>query len=152
MGDNVDGISNLKASLHHTSEMKDLGSLSYFLSLEVISTDDSIYLSQAKHASDLLARVEIIDSRTESTPLEPNFALPLWMTLQFLSTPHNTHYAAVLCILRYIKGTLFHGLHFSAHSSLSLQAHSDAYWAGDSTDRRSTTGYCLFLGNSLISR
>ena len=31
-----------------------------------------IYLSQAKYASDLLARAGITDSRTESTPLEPN--------------------------------------------------------------------------------
>ena len=71
-GDDVDGISDLKASLHRTFEMKDLGSLSYFLGLEVISTDDGIYLSQAKYASDLLARAGITDSRTESTPLEPN--------------------------------------------------------------------------------
>ncbi|XP_029152645.1 uncharacterized mitochondrial protein AtMg00810-like [Arachis hypogaea] len=70
--DDVDGISNLKASLHHTFEMKYLGSLSYFLGLEVISSDDGIYLSQAKYASNLLARAEITDSRTESTPLEPN--------------------------------------------------------------------------------
>ena len=70
--DDVDGISDLKASLQRTFEMKDLDSLSYFLGLEVISTDDGIYPSQAKYASDLLARVRITDSHTESTPLEPN--------------------------------------------------------------------------------
>ena len=32
-----------------------------------------------------------------------------------------------------------------------LQAYSDADWAGDPTDRRSTTGYCFFLGDYLIS-
>ncbi|XP_015946589.1 uncharacterized mitochondrial protein AtMg00810-like [Arachis duranensis] len=164
--------------------MKDLGSLSYFLGLEVISTDDGIYLSQAKYASDLLARAGITDSRTESTPLEPNvrftpmdgtvldnptlyrqlvgglvyltvtrpdIAYPVHVLSQFLSAPRTTHYAAVLRILRYVKGTLFHGLYFSAHSSLTLQAYSDADWAGDPTDRRSTTGYCLFLGDALIS-
>nr|CAD1830207.1 unnamed protein product [Ananas comosus var. bracteatus] len=61
------------------------------------------------------------------------------------------HYAAVLRILRYIKGTLFHGLKFSSSSSLELRAYSDADWAGDQTDRRSTTGYCFSLGDSLIS-
>ncbi|XP_015971347.1 uncharacterized mitochondrial protein AtMg00810-like [Arachis duranensis] len=164
-GDDVDGISTLKASLHHTFEMKDLGSLSYFLDLEVISSDDGIYLSQTKYAFDLLARVGITNSRTESTSLEPNlvgglvyltvtrpdFAYPFHVLIQFLLAPRTTHYAAVLRILRYIKGTLFHGLYFSAHSSLSLQAYSDADWAGDPTDRRSTTGYCLFLGDALIS-
>ncbi|XP_016195142.1 uncharacterized protein LOC107636124 [Arachis ipaensis] len=70
--DDIDGISDLKASLQHTFEMKDLYSLSYFLGLEVISIDDGIYLSQAKYASDLLIRAEITDSHPESTHLEPN--------------------------------------------------------------------------------
>ncbi|KAK2966740.1 hypothetical protein RJ640_001064 [Escallonia rubra] len=70
---------------------------------------------------------------------------------RFLSAPRSTHYATVLRILRYIKGTLFHGLHFSKYSSLELRAYSDADWAGDPTDRRSTTGFCFFLGDSLIS-
>ena len=41
-------------------------------------------------------------------------------------------------------------LHFSSHSSLTLQAYSDADWAGDPIDRRSTTGYCFIWGDSLI--
>ena len=45
----------------------------------------------------------------------------------------------------------FHSLHFSSHSSLTLQAYSDAYWAGDATDYRSTTGYCFLLGDYVIS-
>ncbi|KAK2972630.1 hypothetical protein RJ640_000590 [Escallonia rubra] len=39
----------------------------------------------------------------------------------------------------------------SAHSSFELHASSDVDWAGDPTDRRSTTGFCFFLGTSLIS-
>ena len=68
-----------------------------------------------------------------------------------MAAPRSLHYAAVLRILWYLKGILFHGLHFSSQSSLTLQAYSDADWAGDSTDRRSTTGYCFLLGDSLIS-
>ena len=40
---------------------------------------------------------------------------------------------------------------YSAQSPLVLCAFSDADWAGDPTDRRSTTGYCFLLGSSLIS-
>ena len=67
-----------------------------------------------------------------------------------MAAPRSPHYA-VLKILRYQKGTIFDGLYFSFHSSLTLQAYSDANWASDPTDRRSTTRYCFLLGNSLIS-
>ena len=68
-----------------------------------------------------------------------------------MATPRSPHYAAIPRILRYLKGTIFDGLHFSSHSSLTLQAYSDADWVGDPTDRRSTIGYCFLLGDSLIS-
>ena len=70
---------------------------------------------------------------------------------QYLSAPQSTHYAAILRILRYLKGILFHGLFYSAQSSLILRAFSDVDWAGDPTDRRSTIGYCFLLSYSLIS-
>ena len=65
--------------------------------------------------------------------------------------PRSTHFSVVLRILRYLKGTLFYGLHFSANSSLVLSGYFDADWGKDPTDSRSTTGYCFFLGDSLIS-
>ena len=70
---------------------------------------------------------------------------------QYLSAPRLTHYAAVLCILRYLKGTIFHGLFYSAQSPLVLCAFFDVDWAGDPIDHRFTTGYCFLLGSSLIS-
>ena len=57
----------------------------------------------------------------------------------------------VLHILRYLKGTLFHGLLYYAQSSLILRAFSDDNWTRDPTDHRSTIGYCFLLGFSLIS-
>ena len=45
---------------------------------------------------------------------------------QYLSAPRSTHYTVVLRILRYLKGTLFHGLFYSAQSPLVLCAFSDA--------------------------
>ena len=65
--------------------------------------------------------------------------------------PRSPHYAAVLKILRYLEETIFDGLHFSFHSSLTLQTYSDKDWVNDPTDRRSTTGYCFIMCDSLIS-
>ena len=81
----------------------------------------------------------------------PDIAYIVHIVSQYMSAPRTPHYTALLRILRYLKGTLFHGLHFSASSSLELRAFSDADWVGDPTDRRSTTGFCFFLGDSLLT-
>ena len=73
------------------------------------------------------------------------------MVSKFMDAPRSVHYAAVLRILRYVKGTLYHGLHCSFQSSLELHAYSDADWAGDPTDRCSITGFYFLLGTSLVS-
>ncbi len=68
-----------------------------------------------------------------------------------MSTPWSTHYVAALHILWYLKGTLFHGLHFSAQSLLTLRAYFDADCAGDSSNRQSTNDYCFLLGSSSLN-
>ncbi|XP_050938612.1 uncharacterized protein LOC127148571 [Cucumis melo] len=68
-------ISDLQHYLGQHFEMKDLGSLNYFLGLEVSRCSDGYLLSQAKYASDLLARSGITNSNTASTPLDPNVHL-----------------------------------------------------------------------------
>ncbi|KAF5443609.1 hypothetical protein F2P56_036153 [Juglans regia] len=70
---------------------------------------------------------------------------------QFLHSPTMAHYKMVKRILRYLHGTLEIGIHFSSHSTLNLYAFSEADWAGCSLTRRSTTGYCIFLGSNCIS-
>nr|GEY22964.1 ribonuclease H-like domain-containing protein [Tanacetum cinerariifolium] len=48
-------------------------------------------------------------------------------------------------------GTLDYGLQLFSSTTDSLIAYSDADWAGFPTTRRSTSGYCVFLGNTLLS-
>uniref|UniRef100_A0A2N9F1H5 Reverse transcriptase Ty1/copia-type domain-containing protein n=1 Tax=Fagus sylvatica TaxID=28930 RepID=A0A2N9F1H5_FAGSY len=94
---------------------------------------------------------QLVGSLVYLTVTRPDISYAVHQVSQFMSSLRSTHYAAVLRILRYLKGTLFHGLHFSAQSPLTLRAYSDADWAGDLIDRRSTTSYCFLLGSSLIS-
>ncbi|XP_059590521.1 retrovirus-related Pol polyprotein from transposon RE2 [Vitis vinifera] len=93
----------------------------------------------------------LVGSLVYLTVTLPDISYVVHQVSQYLSAPRSTHYAVVLRILRYLKGTLFHGLFYSAQSPLVLRAFSDADWAGDPTDRRSTIGYCFLLGSSLIS-
>jgi hypothetical protein len=55
--------------------MKDLGSLNYFLGLEVSSDQNGYYLSQTKYASDLISRAGLTDCKIVDSPLETNVKL-----------------------------------------------------------------------------
>lgn len=62
----------------------------------------------------------------------------------------ESHYVAVKRILRYLKGTIKLGINYVT-GSMDLHAFSNANWAGDPNDRRSTTGFVVFLGHNPIS-
>jgi len=54
-------------------------------------------------------------------------------------------------ILCYIQGTRQYGLHLYHSSSTSLISYTDVDWGRCPNTRRSTSGYCVFLGDNLIS-
>lgn len=68
-----------------------------------------------------------------------------------MQAPRHLHLSAVRRIIRYLKGTSSHGLLYSPDPSLELAGYSDADWAGCVDTRRSVTGWCMFLGTTLIS-
>jgi hypothetical protein len=65
--------------------------------------------------------------------------------------PCEPHLSLLKRILRYVKGTISVGLHLSAGSVDTLIVYSDADWAGCPDSRRSTSGYCVYLGDNLAS-
>lgn len=69
----------------------------------------------------------------------------------YIHDPREPHLHALKCILRYVKGTLDHGLQLHVSPSSDLIAYSDADWGGCPVSRPSTLGYCVFLGDNLIS-
>lgn len=69
---------------------------------------------------------------------------------QHMHSPTSFHLIAAKRVLRYLKGSLEFGLHY-CKGSIALTAYCDSDWAGNPDDRRSTTGYGIFLGPNLIS-
>ncbi|KAH9760863.1 hypothetical protein KPL70_000309 [Citrus sinensis] len=68
-----------------------------------------------------------------------------------MSNPLQPHWLACKRVLRYLKETIDYGLTFKKSDSFDLVAYSDADWGSDPDDRRSTSGYCVFLSDNLIS-
>ncbi|XP_066310332.1 uncharacterized mitochondrial protein AtMg00810-like [Miscanthus floridulus] len=65
--------------------------------------------------------------------------------------PRAPHLAMLKRILRYLRGTTSLGLHLRASADLAMTAYSDADWVGCPDTRRSTSGFCVFLSDSLVS-
>jgi histone deacetylase 1/2 len=85
------------------------------------------------------------------TITRPDLSYSVNRVCQFLHAPTTIHWTAVKRILRYIRYTIKMGLHIQKAAVPSLSAFSDADWAGDVDDRRSTGGFAIFFGPNLIS-
>ncbi|KAJ0954577.1 putative RNA-directed DNA polymerase [Helianthus annuus] len=85
------------------------------------------------------------------TITRPDLAYAVQQICLFMHAPRDTHFDFLKRVLRYLHGTIDMGLRISASPSRSLVAYSDADWGGCPDTRRSTSGYCIFLGDNLIS-
>ncbi|RVX19841.1 Retrovirus-related Pol polyprotein from transposon RE1 [Vitis vinifera] len=125
----------VKQRLATEFEIKELGKLKYFLGIEVTYSTQGIFISQQKCVTDLLAEIGKIGCKPVSTPMDPNHKLgeakeePVGVAL--------------------LKGNPGKGILFKKNNTLALEAYTDADYVGSLVDRRSTTGYCTFLGDDL---
>jgi hypothetical protein len=85
------------------------------------------------------------------TMTRPDLAYAVQQVCLHMHDPRDGHLAIIKRILRYVRGTTSSGLLLPASSSLDIVAYSDADWAGCPDTRRSTSGYCVYLGNALVS-
>ncbi|KAL5553057.1 hypothetical protein UlMin_040458 [Ulmus minor] len=162
-GDDVNGIAVLKKELTRQFEMKDLSSLQYFLGIEVTFSPKGYLLSQSKYTADILERACLTDTRTVDTPCElnvqysPSDGNPLSDPTLYRTIVGSLVYLTITrpdiayVVHIYLRGTIFHSLLLLSTSSLDMRAYSDADHGRDPTSHKFVTGFCIFLGDSLIS-
>ncbi|XP_075490977.1 uncharacterized protein LOC142529351 [Primulina tabacum] len=194
-GNHEPSISSLKEYLHPKIKIKDLGTLKYFLGIEVARSKVGICLNQRKYALELISEAGLAGAKFFDTPMEQNLKLTtkkyddsigqkssldpllddpcsyrrligrlIYLTVtrpdicfavqllsQFMHNPKTSHMEAAVRVLKYLKGTPRQGILLSSQSSLSLTAFCDSDWGICPMSRRSVTGYCIKLGESLIS-
>ncbi|RVW42748.1 Retrovirus-related Pol polyprotein from transposon RE2 [Vitis vinifera] len=124
-GDDVEEISRLQDQLSTEFEMKNLGGLKYFLGIEVARSRQGIFLSQRKYILDLLAEVGLLECKPADIPIVQNHKLGEYVDQERLMFSKNGH--------------------------LKVAGYTDADWAGNITDRKSTAGYFTFVGGNLVT-
>ncbi|PKA64299.1 Retrovirus-related Pol polyprotein from transposon TNT 1-94 [Apostasia shenzhenica] len=180
-GNNPNEITTVIQSLSREFSVRDLGHAHYFLGIEVHPHSVGCLLSQSKYILGLLQRANMDGARPISTPTtvistksstplsdpslyrsivgalqyvtitRPDIAFAVNRACQYMHTPTEEHWAAVKCILRYLKSTILYGLTIHHHTPFTFHAFSDADWGGSPEDRRSTGGFAIFLGKNLVS-
>ncbi|GKB35767.1 cysteine-rich receptor-like protein kinase 8 [Tanacetum coccineum] len=125
-GNNPAQIQSLKSQLNSTFHMKDLRDLHYFLGLEVTKVDSSLFISQKKYTLELLKEAGVMTSKPNKLHMDPNLKLQAKI------------------------GSLLQDLELlSQFLQIPTSVHMQA--ASCPMTRRSTTGYCILLGDSPIS-
>ncbi|XP_068636011.1 uncharacterized protein [Aristolochia californica] len=177
-------ISSLIVQLDSVFALRDLGQLSYFLSIEVSYNEGFMHLNQTKYISDLLHRTEMFDTKPAKIPgvvgqnlskfdgdpmaevtqyrsvvgalqyvilTRPDIAVAINKACQFMQQPTTAHWLSIKRILRHLRGTIQDGLLLSPSSNLTIEGFTEANWDVQPDDRRSSSGYLVYLGDNLVS-
>ncbi|GJV25884.1 ribonuclease H-like domain-containing protein [Tanacetum coccineum] len=81
----------------------------------------------------------------------PDLSYAVQQLCLYMNDPREPHLNAMKHVLCYLRGTTDLGLHLFRSTTSHLIAYSDADWAGCPATRRSTSGYCIFLGDNLLT-
>ncbi|KAH9095793.1 hypothetical protein LEN26_017694 [Aphanomyces euteiches] len=80
----------------------------------------------------------------------PDIAFATSLLSRFLNHPNENHERSLKRVLRYLQATKHYGLEIKPTSSVGMDVYTDADWAGDKSNRRSTTGCLVELNGAPI--
>ncbi|KAL6314322.1 hypothetical protein AAG906_019022 [Vitis piasezkii] len=140
--------------------IKDLGALSYFLGIEVLTTpfgvakfvatplvtNGNLTLHSGTTLTNYTKYRTLVGSLQYLYLTRPDLSYTNNKLSQFMHRLTSEHWNAAKRLLRYLCGTLTHGLFLHKANTLSLHAFSDADWTGNKDDYTSTSAYIVYLG------
>ncbi|KAL0363031.1 UNVERIFIED_CONTAM: Retrovirus-related Pol polyprotein from transposon RE2 [Sesamum calycinum] len=158
-GDSLDSLSSVKHYLDDLFTIKDLGHAKFFLGLELARSTHGTFITQKKYLMDIVRDCHLEEAKPAATPLPVGIKFDASIGP---ALPSPDRYRSFFNILANLTGTLLFiwcdiskglplGPFFGTDSPLTLSAFSDSDWASCLDTRRSITGYCVFLGGSLVS-
>ncbi|KAL6200709.1 hypothetical protein ACLB2K_030490 [Fragaria x ananassa] len=138
--DNLEEINVLKQSLRRKFAIKDLRRLKYFFDIEMATSHRGLFLNQRKYVLDLLKESEFWDSKPASISLDSR--------LQFET---SSVFLSDVTSYQRLVGSAGRCILLKNHGNTYIMGYTDADWAGNSLDRKSTTGFCTFVGENLVT-
>ncbi|KAK8593972.1 hypothetical protein V6N12_046045 [Hibiscus sabdariffa] len=94
---------------------------------------------------------QIVDKLIYLSLTRPDITFSVNILSQHMHNPSEENMAATYRVLKYLKGTLGHGLIFKKTSDRSVKVFTGSSWAGSLTERKSTSGYFTFLWGNLVT-
>ncbi|KAJ9566206.1 hypothetical protein OSB04_002172 [Centaurea solstitialis] len=132
--------------------MKDLaGMASCKLASTPVDTQATLGSDSGSPCSDPTHYRSLAGALQYLTFTRPDITYAVQQVCLHMHDPQESHMLALKRILRYIQGTIDYGLHLYRTSLTSLISYTDVDWGGCPDTRRSTNGYCVFLGDNLLS-
>ena len=167
-------IKRVKKGLSERLDQKDLCNLNYFLGMSVVQNPErkETWMGQPAYIQRLLIRMGMENCKPVKTPSDtgnrlvkatedksavmylanctrPDIAYAVGTLARFSSKPNQTHWVAAKRVLCYLKGTSDLGIIFQGGEPGNCVGYSDADWAGDREDRKSTSGYMFQIAVDL---
>ena len=128
------------------------------LSLESASSVRTPMSQNVKLTTDLLGKSvdpslyrSMIGSLLYLTASRLDISYSVGVCAIYQANPKESHMIALKRIIKYVKTTIEFGVWYSKDTSDVLAGYSDADWAENADDRKSTSGGCFYMGNNLVS-
>jgi hypothetical protein len=90
----------------------------------------------------------LVGSLRYLTCTRPDILYGVGLISRYMETPDQSHLNAAKRILRYIKGTINEGMFYTSSTNFNLVGYSDSDWGRDLDERKSTTGFVFFMGDT----
>ncbi|XP_057423558.1 uncharacterized mitochondrial protein AtMg00810-like [Lotus japonicus] len=120
-------------------------------SVTPIDTKQKLSTSAGTPCDDPTLYRSLVGALQHLTFIRPDISYVVQQVCLHMHAPCTEHMLALKRILRYVHGTLQFGLHLYSSPTEKLISYTDVDWGGCPDTRRSTSSYCLLLGDNLIS-
>nr|GEV07465.1 retrovirus-related Pol polyprotein from transposon TNT 1-94 [Tanacetum cinerariifolium] len=128
-----------------------MGTLKYFLGVEVARAQDGIFLCQWKYALEIICEAGLLGAKPLKIPMKQNYRLGLAKGCLFENPEQYRRLVAAIRVVRFLKGSPGQGILLKSKCDLQLRGWYDADWACFPLTRRSLTGWLVYLGDSPVS-